>query len=121
MLFLPLPGKLPFNANQLGIWFVASDKRTQLNKKADFHGAASLQFLNVIESVFSGPAKSVIRNSDYESVADCKEAIDAHFGKGNAHFLENPSHAGKKIWGGERVKAVFDKANLCKLPSSRKI
>jgi len=37
---------------------------------------ASAQFLNVIESVFSGMAKSILHNSDYRSVGDCKVAID---------------------------------------------
>jgi transposase len=37
---------------------------------------ASAQFLNVIESVFSGMAKAILHNSDYQSVKDCKAAID---------------------------------------------
>jgi len=74
------------------------------------------QFLNVIESVFSGMSKSVIRNSDYASVEECKQAIDSYFAKRNAYFKANPEKAGKKIWGKERVKPVFDKANLCKGP-----
>lgn len=74
------------------------------------------QFLNVIESVFSGMSKSVIRNSDYESLDACKAAIDNHFAIRNRHFLENPKRAGNKIWGKERVKPVFDKANICKRP-----
>jgi hypothetical protein len=72
------------------------------------------QFLNVIESVFSGMSKSIIRNSDYESLDDCKAAIDLYFSERNKHFLENPKRAGNKIWGKERVKPVFNKANICK-------
>ena len=75
---------------------------------------ASAQFLNVIESVFSGMAKSVIHNSDYQSLEDCAAAIDGHFAKRNAFFKENPKKAGNIIWGKEKVKAVFDKANLCR-------
>jgi hypothetical protein len=37
---------------------------------------SSAQFLNVIESVFSGMAKAVIHNSDYQSVDECQFAID---------------------------------------------
>ena len=33
----------------------------------------SAQFLNIIESVFSGMAKAVIHNSDYQSVDECKK------------------------------------------------
>jgi len=36
---------------------------------------ASAQFLNVIESVFSGMARAIIHNSDYPSVAAAQEAI----------------------------------------------
>ena len=42
------------------------------------------QFLNVIESVFSGMARAIIHNSDYESLAACKAAIDRHFAERNA-------------------------------------
>lgn len=70
--------------------------------------------LNVIESVFSGMSKSVMHNSDYHSVAECKAAIDRYFHKRNRHYLQNPKQAGEKIWGKERVKPVFDKANICK-------
>jgi transposase len=70
--------------------------------------------LNVIESVFSGLAKSVIHNSDYGSVEECTAAIDRYFNRRNQHFLQHPKHAGQKIWGKEKVKAVFDKANICR-------
>jgi transposase len=74
------------------------------------------QFLNVIESVFSGMSKSIIRNSDYASLEDCKSAIDQYFERRNQYFKNNPKKAGNKIWGKERVKPVFDKANICKDP-----
>ena len=70
--------------------------------------------LNVIESVFSGMSKSVIRNSDYETVAACRTAIDRYFLKRNQFYLDNPKRAGNKIWGKEKVIPVFDKANICK-------
>jgi hypothetical protein len=37
---------------------------------------ASAQFLNVIESIFSGMARAIIHNSDYASTEDCRIAID---------------------------------------------
>jgi transposase len=80
---------------------------------------SSAQFLNVIESVFSGMAKAVIHNSDYQTVDECKHAINRHFSERNQAFLENPKRAGKKIWGKEIVKAVFKDSNNCKDPKYR--
>jgi len=80
---------------------------------------SSAQFLNVIESVFSGMAKAVIHNSDYLSVDECKFAIDRYFSERNQEFLKNPKRAGKKIWGEEIVKAVFKDSNNCKDPKYR--
>jgi transposase len=77
------------------------------------------QFLNVIESVFSGMAKAVIHNSDYTSVDECKLAIDRHFSKRNQDFRENPKRAGKKIWGQEVVEPIFKESNNCKDPTFR--
>ena len=77
----------------------------------------SAQFLNVIESVFSGLAKAVLHNSDYESVEACKKAIDRHFEERNQHFKKNPKRAGKKIWGKEVTKATFSESNNCKDPN----
>jgi hypothetical protein len=37
---------------------------------------AGAQFLNVIESVFSGMARAIIHNSDYPSPIAATEAID---------------------------------------------
>lgn len=73
----------------------------------------SAQFLNVIESVFSGLSKAVIHSSDYGSVEECKAAIDLYFKERNEFFLKNPKKAGKVIWGKELVKAVFDETNNC--------
>jgi transposase len=77
------------------------------------------QFLNVIESVFSGMARAILHNSNYESVDACKVAIDRYFAERNRAFLEQPRRAGKKIWGKERVEAVFREENNCKDPRWR--
>ena len=77
------------------------------------------QFLNVIESVFSGMARAIIHNSDYKSLDDAKAAIDRHFADRNAHFLRHPGKAGRKIWGKEREPAEFSEANNCKDPRYR--
>jgi len=80
---------------------------------------ASAQFLNVIESFFSGMARAIIHNSDYQSVEFAKEAIDRYITDRNKNYLKNPKRAGKKIWGKERTKAIFDPANNCKDPAYR--
>lgn len=77
------------------------------------------QFLNVIESVFSGMARAVIHNSDYKTPDEPKAAIDRHFADRNSHFLQHPRRAGKKIWGKEREPANFSEANNCKDPRYR--
>jgi transposase len=74
------------------------------------------QFLNVIESIFSGMSRAIIHNSDYASADDAKAAIDRYFAERNAHFRENPRRAGGKIWGKERVKPEFSESNNCKDP-----
>lgn len=75
---------------------------------------AGAQFLNVIESVFSGLARAVIHNSDYQSIDHAKAAIDRHFGERNDHFRRCPQRAGKRIWGKEHQLARFSEANNCK-------
>ena len=77
---------------------------------------ACAQFLNVIESVFSGMAKAIIHNSDYPSVEAAKNAINRHFKDRNDFFLRSPKRAGRKIWGQERVPSEFSEANNCKDP-----
>jgi transposase len=98
----------------------------ELNRMAGKHPEVKLvplpccaQFLNVIESVFSGMARAVIHNSDYPSIDACKMAIDRHFQDRNRFFAKNPRRAGNKIWGKERVEARFSKANNCKDPRYR--
>jgi len=58
----------------------------------------SAQFLNVIESVFSGMKRAVIHNSDYASEEEMKTAISRHFQERNEFFKNNPKRAGKRIW-----------------------
>ncbi|MEN6384085.1 MAG: transposase, partial [Phycisphaerales bacterium] len=77
---------------------------------------ASAQFLNVIESIFSGMAKAIIHNSDYCSVEECIVAIDRYFLERNGYYLENPKRAGNKIWGKEITKVEFNESNNCKDP-----
>jgi hypothetical protein len=80
---------------------------------------AGAQFLNVIESVFSGMARAVIHNSDYQSKDCAKAAIDRYFRERNEYFRINPQRAGKRIWGKERQLATFSEANNCKDPTYR--
>ncbi len=74
------------------------------------------QFLNVIESVFSGMARAIIHNSDYQSELECKAAIDRYFFERNEYFNLHPKRAGNKIWGKERVESRFSESNNCKDP-----
>jgi hypothetical protein len=69
---------------------------------------ASAQFLNVIESIFSGMAKAIIHNSDYCSPEEAMLAIDRYFNERNSYFQQNPKKAGKKIWGHELVSPEFN-------------
>jgi hypothetical protein len=104
----------------------------QLDKCIDLHNASGkspsvetaplpsgAQFLNVIESVFSGMARAIIHNSDYKTVDDAKAAINRYFEERNAHFKRSPRRAGKKIWRKEREPPVFSEANNCKDPRYR--
>lgn len=77
---------------------------------------ARAQFLNVIESIFSGMARAIIHNSNYQSPNEAKAAIDRYFEERNEHFRANPRRAGNKIWGEERVSAEFSQSNNCKDP-----
>jgi hypothetical protein len=80
---------------------------------------AGAQFLNVIESVFSGLAGSVIHSSDYASADEAKAAIDRYFAERNLHFQQNPKRAGNKIWKNERVAGTFQEGQNCKNPRFR--
>jgi transposase len=80
---------------------------------------AGAQFLNIIESVFSGMARGVIHNSDYPSREAAVCAIDEYFEARNQYFREHPRRAGRKIWGLERVEGEFRESNNCKDPLYR--
>jgi len=109
-------------------WHVSRDLVTHLeriNQQAALDGypvvktaplPAGAQFLNVIESVFSGMARAIIHNSDYSSAEAAREAIDQHFADRNKHFSEHPKRAGQKIWGKERVPSAFAEGQNCKDP-----
>jgi transposase len=104
----------------------------QLYKSIDLHNAAAAgpivetaplpsgaQFLNVIESIFSGMARAIIHNSDYKTIDEAKAAINRYFKERNSHFKQYPQRAGKKIWRKERELAEFSEANNCKDPHYR--
>lgn len=104
------------------------ERVASLNGSADIDGCpdivllslpAGAQFLNVIESVFSGMARAIIHNSDYASVEDAQAAITRHFDERNAAFLAAPRKAGRAIWGKERVPSAFLDTNNCKDPKYR--
>jgi hypothetical protein len=96
-----------------------------LNGWAEYDGAPDLQilalpsgaqFLNVIESVFSGMARAIIHASDYPSVELAKAAIDRHIAERNRHFRNRKQRAGRAIWGREPTPAAFLLTNNCKDP-----
>jgi transposase len=106
-------------------WHVSKE----LSKRIEEHNASGIdphvavaplparaQFLNVIESVFSGMARAIIHNSNYKSRDDAVLAIDRYFEERNRHFKEHPRRAGKRIWGKERVPPSFSESNNCKDP-----
>jgi transposase len=80
---------------------------------------ARAQFLNVIESVFSGMARAVIANSNYGSVDEARAAIERYIQDRNEKFRLSPKRAGRKIWGLEREPARFSASNNCKDPRYR--
>jgi hypothetical protein len=109
-------------------WHVSKDLEAhleKLNSRAEKERApviktmplpAGAQFLNVIESVFSGMARAIIHNSDYPSATAATEAIDRYIEERNAYFRKHPQRAGKKIWGHERVPSIFAEQHNCKDP-----
>jgi len=72
------------------------------------------QFLNVIESVFSGMARAIIHNSDYGGIEEAQAAIARYFDERNANFLARPRRAGRTIWGRETAPSEFLEASNCK-------
>jgi transposase len=77
---------------------------------------ARAQFLNVIESVFSGMARAIIANSNYGSIEEARAAIDRYIQERNARFRSAPKRAGGAIWGFEREPPRFSESNNCKDP-----
>jgi transposase len=104
----------------------ALDKRIEFwNGWAAYDGApkivlvplpARAQFLNVIESVFSGMARAVIHNSDFADDVEAKKVLDGYIKQRNAYFLSHPRRAGNKIWGSERLPSVFNETENFKDP-----
>jgi transposase-like protein len=80
---------------------------------------AGAQFLNIIESVFSGMSRAIIHNSNYASKEEAMAAIDRYFFERNEYFLQHPKKAGNKIWGKERSTTEFSTSNNCKDPKYR--
>lgn len=74
----------------------------------------SAQFLNVIESVFSGLARAVLHNSDYPSLDEAKAAVARYIDGRNMAFRKKPRKAGQSIWRMERVPSRFRESNNCK-------
>jgi hypothetical protein len=96
-----------------------------LNGWAEHDGAPTIdlaplpsraQFLNVIESVFSGMSRAVIHNSNFEDSSRARNAIDRYFLNRNEFYKSYPKRAGRKLWQEERCEAVFQEQNNCKDP-----
>ena len=105
-----------FNASVHGVNSMRGSGRPQV-KLLPLPSCA--QFLNVIESVFSGMAKAIIHNSDFPSLEAAEDAIDKYFAERNDHFSKHPKRAGEKICGDERVPSEFSVAHNCKDPKYR--
>jgi transposase len=80
---------------------------------------AGAQFLNVIESVFSGMARAILANSNYGSINEARAAIDRYIRERNEKFACAPKRAGGAIWGSEREPPQFSESNNCKDPLYR--
>ena len=80
---------------------------------------AGAQFLNVVESVFSGMTRAIIANSNYQSVDEARAAIERYVQERNEKFRCKPKRAGEKIWGMERELPRFSTSNNCKDPRYR--
>jgi DDE superfamily endonuclease len=80
---------------------------------------AGAQFLNVIESVFSGCRAPSFITATISACVEAQAAISRYFEERNAAFLAIPRRAGRAIWGEERVPSAFVEANNCKDPKYR--
>jgi transposase len=78
---------------------------------------ARAQFLNVIESVFSGMARAVIHNSNFADETSAKKMLDGYIEQRNTYFLSHPRKVGNKIWRSERLPSIFDETANFKDPS----
>jgi hypothetical protein len=101
----------------LGKSIQARDVRFPVIETAPLPSGA--QFLNVIESIFSGMARAIIHNSDYTSRDAAQNAINRYFQERNKYFSLNPKRAGNKIWRKERVPSNFQEGQNCKDPAYR--
>lgn len=102
------------NVNKPDLWHSAHSLHVELIPLP-----SSAQYLNVIESVFSGMARAIIHNSNYQSVEEAMDAIDRYLRERNDFFEKNPKRAGNKIWGQELVVCEFSESNNCKDPKYR--
>jgi len=119
---------LSWDAASLHISKKLLDHLGKLNQESEWDGhpviktaplPAGAQFLNVVESVFSGMARAIIHNSDYPSVDAAKEAIDRYFSERNEYFSKYPKRADQRVWGKERVPGGFLEGQNCKDPLYR--
>lgn len=55
-------------------------------------------------------SKGIIHNSDYQSIDECKKAIDQYFKDRNDYYQKYPKRAGNKIWGKETNVPIFDES-----------
>ena len=78
---------------------------------------AGAQFLNVIESVFSGMARGIIHNSDYHSVEAMKDAIDRYYAERNEHFRIHPKEQGVRFGDMNGSRVNFTRVIIAKIPS----
>jgi hypothetical protein len=72
------------------------------------------QFLNVIESVFSGMARS-IHNSDYRTLDEAKAAIDRYFADRNRHFNGIPNGPVGRFGGRSESWPTFPRPTTAKI------
>jgi hypothetical protein len=77
------------------------------------------QFLNVIESVFSGMSRAIIHNSNFKNSSEASDSIDRYFLNRNEFYKIHSKRAGRKIWQHETCEAVFQEENNCKDPRYR--
>jgi len=104
-------------SKELGRFIKANNRRRDGRPRVSLAPLpAGAQFLNVIESVFSGMSRAIIHNSDYGSVEETKTAIDRYFRERNEHYETHPKRAGDKIWRMERVECRFSPAHNAKDP-----